>query len=61
MRYKNSKFGRDLLLLKGTLRREECTFTDVSCLPFDGFASNTILSTLHAFPTKRVSFISIGN
>jgi len=61
MRYKNSKFGRDRLLLKGTLRREEGTLSDVSRLPFDGFPSDIIFSSLRPFPIKRVSFTSIGH
>ena len=54
MRYKNSKFGRDRLLLKGILRREEGTFSDVFRLPFDGFPSNTILaSCVHSLRNVR--------
>jgi hypothetical protein len=60
MRYKNIKFGRDRLLLDGTLRREEGIFSDVSRLPCYRSPSNTMFRTLRPFPTKRIRFISIG-
>jgi len=60
MRYKRCTYGRDWLIIKGTLLGEQCFFSVESRLALKGFSCKWILLTLHACATNGTSLLVIG-
>jgi len=52
--------GYDMEIMGGTLTAKQITYTAVSQVPFEGFSSKSITSTLRALPINGVNMALTG-